>query len=151
MLIKMFKATVKGTLLPIGGNEDKGTRRDESSKLTFVQKGILSRVIKECKKPDPLIVVIPTASSIPVEVGEKYVAAFGQLDCNNIQVLDIRERSQAEDLNTLHWIKKADCVMFSGGNQSRITRIIRDTPLHHLLMDRYQNEGKLSLSRSYRL
>ncbi len=136
----MFETIVKGTLLPIGGNEDKGTKRDESSKLSFIQKGILSRVIKECNKPDPLIVVIPTASSIPVEVGEKYMAAFGQLDCHNVKVLDIQQRSHAEDLDTLHWVKKADCVMFSGGNQSKITRVIRGTPLHHLLIDRYQNE-----------
>lgn len=136
----MIRSEVKGTIIPIGGNEDKGTRRDESSLLNFVQKGILARVIKECKKPDPLIVVIPTASSIPVEVGEKYQAAFGQFDCSHIHVLDIRERSQTEDAENLQWIEQADCVMFSGGNQSRITRIIGDTPVHHLLMNRYQNE-----------
>ncbi len=126
--------------MPIGGNEDKGTGRDESSKINFVQRGILSRIIKECKKPDPLIVVIPTASSIPVEVGEKYTAAFGQLDCTNIRIVDVRDRSQAADPDVLEQVRKADCVMFSGGNQSKITRIIRDTPLHHLLMERYLHE-----------
>jgi len=136
----MIKSTVKGTLIPIGGNEDKGTRRDESSQLNFVQKGILARVIRECKRPDPLIVVVPTASSIPVEVGEKYQAAFGQFDCSNIHVLDIRDRAQTEDPSCLEWIEKADCVMFSGGNQSKITRIIGDTPMHHLLMERYYHE-----------
>lgn len=136
----MTETTVKGTLIPIGGNEDKGTRRDESSQLNFVQKGILARVIKECHRPDPLIVVVPTASSIPVEVGEKYQAAFGQFDCRNIHVLDIRDKEQTKDPSCLEWIEKADCVMFSGGNQSKITRTIRDTPMHDLLMKRYQNE-----------
>ncbi len=136
----MIRSEVKGTIIPIGGNEDKGTRRDESSQLNFVQKGILARVIKECKKPDPLIVVIPTASSIPLEVGEKYKAAFGQFNCSHIHVLDIREKFQSAYSESLEWVSKADCVMFSGGNQSRITRLIRDTPLHHLLMERYVHE-----------
>ena len=136
----MINTEVKGTIIPIGGNEDKGTRRDESSTLSFVQKSILGRVIKECKSREPLIVVVPTASSIPVEVGEKYKAAFGQFGFAQVHILDIREKRQTEDPETLRWIEKADCVMFSGGNQSKITRIIRDTPMHRLIMQRYQQE-----------
>ena len=131
---------IKGTIIPIGGNEDKGTHRDESTQLNFVQKSILARVIRECNNPEPLIVVIPTASRIPVEVGEKYQAAFGQFEAVRIRVLDIRERQQAEDAENLRWIAQADCVMFSGGNQSKITRIIRDTPMHLMLMQRYHDE-----------
>ncbi len=136
----MIDTKVKGTIIPIGGNEDKGTQRDESSKLNFVQKSILARVIRECKKPEPLIVVVPTASSIPVEVGEKYKAAFGQFEHVRTHILDIREKWQAEDPSNLRWIEEADCVMFSGGNQSKITRTICDTPMHELLMRRYQQE-----------
>ncbi|WPP50946.1 cyanophycinase [Catalinimonas niigatensis] len=152
----MINTEVKGTIIPIGGNEDKGTHRDESNQLNFVQKSILARVIRECKKPEPLIVVIPTASSIPVEVGEKYEAAFSQLDAAHIHILDIRERQQTENPEFLSWVEKADCVMFSGGNQSKITRIIFDTPLQRLLMQRYQQEefviagtsaGAMSMSR----
>ena len=136
----MIDTKVKGTIIPIGGNEDKGTHRDESSKLNFIQKSILSRVIQECKKPEPLIVVIPTASSIPVEVGEKYQAAYGQFNHVRIHILDIQEKWQAEDPEHLRWIAEADCVMFSGGNQSKITRTIYDTSMHELLMRRYQQE-----------
>lgn len=153
----MSDTHIKGTLIPIGGNEDKGTHRDESTQLNFVQKSILARVIRECDNPKPLIVVIPTASSIPVEVGEKYQAAFGQFDAVQIQVLDIRERAQTEEPENLRWIEQADCVMFSGGNQSKITRIIRDTPMHLLLVQRYHEEefviagtsaGAMSMSRA---
>lgn len=136
----MIDTKVKGTIIPIGGNEDKGTHRDESNQLNFVQKSILARVIRECKKPEPLIVVIPTASTIPVEVGEKYQAAFGQFNSVNVHILDIREKWQTEDPEHLYWIEKADCVMFSGGNQSKITRIIYNTPMHTLLMHRYMHE-----------
>ena len=153
----MSDTYIKGTIIPIGGNEDKGTHRDESTQLNFVQKSILARVIRECDNPEPLIVVIPTASSIPVEVGEKYQAAFGQFAAVRVHILDIRERSQAEDPEYLRWIAQADCVMFSGGNQSKITRIIRDTPMHSLLTQRFQEEefviagtsaGAMSMSRA---
>lgn len=136
----MINTKAKGTIIPIGGNEDKGTHRDESTQLNFVQKSILARVIRECKKQEPLIVVIPTASTIPEEVGEKYKAAFAQLDAARVHILDVRERWQTEDPEYLMWIERADCVMFSGGNQSKITRIIRETSMHHLLMQRYQHE-----------
>ena len=136
----MSETTTKGTIIPIGGNEDKGTHRDESTQLNFVQKSILARVIQECRNPEPLIVVVPTASQIPVEVGDKYRAAFGQFERVRVHILDVREPWQTEDAEHLRWIERADCVMFSGGNQSKITRLIRNTPMHRLLHQRYQQE-----------
>ena len=153
----MTDTTIKGTIIPIGGNEDKGTRQDESSQLNFVQKSILARVIHECPSPEPLIVVIPTASRIPVEVGEKYQAAFGQFSEVKVHVLDIRTKAQTKDPENLKWIERADCIMFSGGNQSKITKVIRNTPMHLLLIQRYHNEpvviagtsaGAMSMSRA---
>ena len=67
----------KGTLIPIGGNEDKGNTQNEQYTLEYVQDGILSRVVKESGGPEALIIVIPTASSIPGEVGDNYLSAFG--------------------------------------------------------------------------
>ena len=67
---------IKGTLIPIGGNEDKGIDGDESYSLEFIEEGILYHVVEEAGGIDATIVVIPTASSIPVEVGKNYVIAF---------------------------------------------------------------------------
>lgn len=132
--------TAKGTLIPIGGNEDKGNGENELYNLEFIDEGILSRVVKESGGTDALILVIPTASSIPVEVGENYLQAFEKLSCTNVKVLDIREREQSEAKKAIEWVKKADCIMFSGGNQSKITRKIGGTSLHKIMMERYQNE-----------
>jgi cyanophycinase len=55
--------SAKGVLIPIGGNEDKG--EDENYTLDFIEEGILSHVVKESGGDNALIVVIPTASSIP--------------------------------------------------------------------------------------
>lgn len=131
---------VKGILIPIGGNEDKGAENSESFHLEFIEEGILSRVVKESGGTDALIVIIPTASSIPKEVGENYQYAFRKLGCSNIQVMDIRERSQSEDPTFINLVKRADCIMFSGGNQSNIIKIIGGSTMHEILLERYQNE-----------
>ncbi len=131
---------IKGTLIPIGGNEDKGIKVNEQSTLEFISEGILYHVVKESGGINSKIIVIPTASSIPNEVGENYIKAFQKLGCENIHVMDIREREQSEEKENILRMKEADCVMFSGGNQSRITQMIGGTTLHAIMMDRYIND-----------
>lgn len=130
----------KGTLIPIGGNEDKGIEADEMYTLEFVEEGILAHVVKEAGGVDAKIVVIPTASSIPEEVGENYMTAFSTLGCNNVTVLDIRSQRDSESKEAVFLIKTADCIMFSGGDQSKIADKIGGTTIHQILVDRYQNE-----------
>lgn len=130
----------KGTLIPIGGNEDKGIEENEIYHLEFIEEGILSRVVKESGGKDSLILIIPTASSIPEEVGENYLEAFGKLGCKNLHVMNIRDRDQSETPGNIELMKKADCVMFSGGNQSNITEKIGGTTLHKIMMERYEKE-----------
>ena len=136
----MIKQNIKGTLIPIGGNEDKGKDESENHSLDFVEEGILFHVLRESGGVDSLVVVIPTASSIPVEVGENYIQAFKKLGCTNVKVLDIRNRVQSEESQNLEWIAKADCVMFSGGDQSKIVDKIGNTKMHELLMKRFIHE-----------
>jgi cyanophycinase len=131
---------IKGTLIPIGGNEDKGIDTSEMYNLEFIQEGILSRVVAESGGVDAIIAVIPTASSIPVEVGENYVMAFEKLGCKNIHILDIRTREDSDKPEYIHIMRKANCVMFSGGNQSVITEKIGGTLLHDIMLTRYYNE-----------
>ena len=132
--------SAKGTLIPIGGNEDKGIDEHEVYHLEFIEEGILSRVVKESGGVEAMIIIVPTASSIPDEVGQNYLEAFGKLGCNNLHIMDIRERQQSEDPNYISLLKKADCVMFSGGNQSNITKKIGGTTIHKILMDRYETD-----------
>jgi len=133
--------TPKGTLIPIGGNEDKGLEVTEQYSLEFISEGILYHVVNEGGGPEGLFVVIPTASSIPEEVGENYLAAFKKLGCDNVVVLDIRSKEDAELTSSLELVKKANCVMFSGGDQSKITDRIEGTLMHDLLADRYQHDA----------
>lgn len=130
----------KGTLIPIGGNEDKGIEADEMYTLEFIDEGILYHVVEEAGGVDANIVVIPTASSIPVEVGENYLTAFSTLGCKNVEVLDIRSKEDSETESAISLIKNANCVMLSGGNQSKITDKIGGTTIHSILVERYKNE-----------
>jgi cyanophycinase len=135
-----FMPQVKGTLIPIGGNEDKGITENEMYTLEFIDEGILFHAVKEAGGIDANIVIIPTASSIPIEVGENYLEAFTTLGCKNISVLDIRSKEDSEKKSSIDLIKNANCIMFSGGDQSKITKKIGGTTIHEILLDRYKNE-----------
>ncbi len=131
---------IQGTLIPIGGNEDKGAGDNEMYTLEFVDAGILHHVVEQAGGVKAKIIVIPTASSIPEEVGEMYLDAFTKLGCTNVTVLDIRCKEDSEEETAIALIKEANGVMFSGGDQSKITDRIGGTTIHKILTDRYQNE-----------
>jgi len=131
---------IRGILIPIGGNEDKGKNDDELYTLDYIHEGILYHVVQESGGIHASIKVIPTASSIPKEVGKNYIQAFTKLGCTDIEVLDIRSREDAEKEEVMEKIAAADCVMFSGGDQSKITNNIGNTSLHKLLHKRLIEE-----------
>ena len=130
---------IKGTLIPVGGNEDKG--RNENLGIDFITEGILFHIVRQWGGKTAKILVVPTASSIPEEVGQNYLDAFNKLGCNNVSVLDIRKKEQCHDLAFINELKECSGILFSGGDQSRIVDIISNTPFHDLLLKRYINEN----------
>lgn len=133
--------TPKGTLIAIGGNEQKKLKKTEESFQSHFGEGfILQDIINNSEVSKPKIEVITTASEIPGIVGKKYKETFLRLGVEDVGILDIRERNQADQSSTLNRIGNADIILFSGGDQSRISRIIKDTLTHTLLQKRYQNE-----------
>ena len=136
--------TPKGKLIAVGGNEDKGSYPNPKSKkkyyLDFFELGILKRFLQEIPAKNPTIEVITTASMIPEEVGERYVSAFGILGCEKINLMHIRNEEDVLNPEYIRRIAKSDGVMFSGGDQSRITRIFHGSEIVDILKDRYQNE-----------
>ncbi len=134
----------KGTLIPIGGNEDKGA--EEASGKDFIEEGILAHVVRAGGGTDAKIVVFPTASSIPDEVGENYQEAFGRLGCSNLEVVHIRQRADAYEEQVLKAVAEANTIMFSGGDQSRIVEYIKDTPLHNLFFQRLRTDANFVLA-----
>jgi cyanophycinase len=131
---------IKGVLIPIGGNEDKGLVQHEKFTLDFIEESILSHVVREAGGIDADIVIVPTASSIPVVVSDSYIEAFKKLGCNNLHVADIRNRHDSDSKLFQKRFEEADCVMFSGGDQSKISQFIKGTRVHDILKERYVNE-----------
>ena len=86
------------------------------------------------------IEVITTASMIPYEVGENYLDAFGKIGCTNIGLLHIRNREDAMREDYLERIKHCDGVMFSGGNQLRLSSVFGGTDFLKTIKQRYQQE-----------
>ncbi len=134
----------KGKLIAIGGAEDKGTDLEtgkiQRNNLNFFELGILSRIVEEAGGPLSRIEVITTASMIPYEVGDNYLNAFGKIGCTNIGVMHIRNRADAANAEYLERIATCDVVMFSGGNQLRLSSTFGGTPFLQKILDRYKNE-----------
>ena len=138
---------IRGKLIIIGGAVDKGSftetdlDKNAAKNLNFFEAGILKRIIDESKhKADSRIEVVTTASKIPKEIGPEYVKALHYLGADNVDVLDIVTREQAMDAEILARLKAADVVMFTGGDQLRLTSILGGTPFHDILLDKYHNE-----------
>jgi len=134
----------KGKLISVGGAEDKGTDLEQGfiqrNRLNFFELGILKRFIDEVGGVEKRIEVITTASSIPVEVGENYLDAFGKIGCKNIGVIDIRKREDVFEEGFINRVKNADGIMFTGGDQLRLTSIFGGTEIYNVLHDRYYNQ-----------
>ena len=133
----------KGKLIAIGGAEDKGTESDPNNfhrNLNFFELGILRRITDEAGGPKSRIEVVTTASMIPQEVGNNYLNEFGKIGCTNIGVMPIRTREEAMKTDYLNRIRKAAAVMFSGGNQMRLTAVFGGTEFLSTLKDRYLND-----------
>ncbi|GEO06885.1 cyanophycinase [Adhaeribacter aerolatus] len=134
--------TPKGILIAIGGKEDKGDKNNPIHERNeqFIKLEILERFTVELKGNNPLIVVIPTASTVPEEVAKDYITVFGKLNCKNVKVADIRSREDAVKQEYIQLIKEADGVMFTGGDQLRLTSILGGTEFLSFLKHRYLKE-----------
>ena len=137
---------IQGKLIIIGGAVDRGSfteknlDKDITKNLNFFEAGILKRIINESKHKElSRIEVITTASVIPREIGPEYIKAFGHLGANNTDVLYIEKREQASDPEVLERLRAADVVMFTGGDQLRLTSILGGTQFDTILLDKYRN------------
>lgn len=136
----------KGILIAIGGAVDKGTGSDDDKNNSenlvekFLEKGILKRLLEELSSKTNRVEIITTASLIPEEIGQHYVDAFNRLGNDNIGVIHIKKRKDTLNLEYLDRIQKAEGVLFTGGNQLRLTTIFGGTELLNVMLSRYQNE-----------
>lgn len=138
---------IKGKLIIIGGALDKGSFAETDldvnliNNLNFFETGILRRIILESKHQEKSrIEVITTASKIPKEIGPEYIKALEYLGAKNTEVMFLDKREMASSPDILERLKVADVVIFTGGDQLRLTSILGGTKFHDLLLEKYRTQ-----------
>lgn len=116
---------IQGQLVIIGGAEDK----EGECK-------ILREFVRRAGGLEARIVVMTVATELPREVGENYIRVFERLGVEDIRIADTVGREDAGDSSALEAIKKATGVFFTGGDQSRITGVLKDTEIDRVLHQR---------------
>ena len=137
-----------GKLMIIGGAVNKGsfseTDYDQNieKNLNFFERGILRKIIDESRlKENSVIEIITTASQIPQIVGPEYKKAFEFLGAKHVYILDITNREQANSDEITARASAADIVMFTGGDQLRLTSILGGTRFHDIILQKYREEN----------
>lgn len=117
--------TIKGTLIIIGGHEEKEGDRE-----------ILTEVARHAK--GGRLVIVTVASELPEELVTEYRAVFDGLGVKEVEALDVNVRSEGHDEARLEVLNGARVIFFTGGDQLRITSQIGDTPVFRTMRDLYR-------------
>lgn len=115
----------KGTLIIVGGHEDK-----EGDKKIL-------RLIAERARGKKLVVAT-VATEEPEETWREYKALFSELGVRHIEHLDIQTREQALSDNCAQYLADAAVIFFTGGDQLKITSQLGDSVVYrqiHLLLE----------------
>ncbi len=118
---KVPEGEQRGWIIPIGGAEDKESRRR-----------ILKRFVQLCGGRDARIAVIPTASRL-ADTGKRYEDLFERLEAGSATSIDFQTREDGEREDYLRVLETANGVFFTGGNQLRISTIMGGTSAAKLI------------------
>ncbi|MEM9162569.1 MAG: cyanophycinase [Cyanobacteria bacterium P01_F01_bin.4] len=122
-----MKHPPKGTLLIIGGAEDK----QETCQ-------ILREFVREAGGMNAHIAVLTAATSLPDEVGEDYRHVFERLGAKAVHVVHTETRADADRVEALEPLQQATGIFFTGGDQRRLIELIKDTDADRLIHERCQ-------------
>lgn len=109
---------IRYPVIIIGGAEDKTGERT-----------ILKAFFESAGGSDAKIGIIPCASREPTLVGRRYYDIFSEMGAPQVQVLDIRYRSECSELRWLDMLSDCTGVFLTGGDQLRLHELIGGTPL----------------------
>lgn len=118
-----------GQLVIIGGAEDK----EGDCK-------ILREFVRRAGGTKARIVIMTAATELPREVGENYTKIFERIGAEDVRIVDTETRDDARSSTALEAIENATGVFFTGGDQARITGILKDTEIDTAIHKRF-SEG----------
>ncbi len=114
----------RGWIVPIGGAENKENDRR-----------ILERFLRVSGGESADLVVIPTASRMH-ETGPRYEKLFTDLGAARVTVMDFDTRRDCQEAGRLARLEEASGILFTGGNQLRVTTLLGGTPVAKLIRAR---------------
>ena len=121
--------STKNTILVIGGAEDKVHGKE-----------ILQTFLNRSGGTNAIIGIIPCASREPSLIGERYYRIFEDLGAKQIKVLDIRDRTAADDPVYLDFVEQCTGIFMTGGDQLRLCGLLAETPLMNRIVARAQKQ-----------
>lgn len=87
---------------------------------------------------DARVVILPIASSIPLQRQKIYERIFRAAKVYTIDTLHIMSRHEAFQNEHFDLLHKATLIFFTGGDQLKITSLLGGTPIEEVLHERYQ-------------
>ncbi len=119
--------STKKAILIIGGAEDKVHGKE-----------ILQTFFNRSGGSDAVLGIIPCASREPTLIGDRYYRIFEDMGAKQIKVLDIRDRSSADDSVYLDFVESCTGIFMTGGDQLRLCGLLAETPLMDRIVTRAQ-------------
>ena len=117
---------INGNLVVIGGAEDKNGEQN-----------ILKKVVNLAGGAGAKLLVLTTATEKPEEVGNEYRNVFNRLGIDNLNILHINSREDANNEYVADLFMDSTGIFFTGGDQLRITSILGGTRAYKALHDAY--------------
>ncbi len=128
---KSVKANKQGTLIIVGGSEDK------TGEMV-----ILNEIAK--RTGNGKMVIATLASQVSAEVWDEYRKIFKKMGVKNIVHFYIDQPEQARDPKYLDVFDNAKTVYFTGGDQLKITTKIGGTPILERILEIYNDDGVIA-------
>jgi cyanophycinase len=136
--------TPKGKMLIIGGAEDKGEGEFcppiKGKNVNFKHYEILGELLPPEGSKEHRIEIITTASEIPEEMSKTYMNAYKRAGFQNIHHMSIQTKEEARSPAFLKRIEKTHVVLFSGGDQFRLSTILGGTEFTDIICRRYKED-----------
>lgn len=133
--------TPKGTLLLIGGHEDKSAAEAEPDAGAHMPHAAHFRILGELIAKTPRahhdIQVIATASSIPEEMEALYREAYRAAGFAEVSIIHIAAAEDAARADFITRIHYAHAVFFTGGDQLRLTAMLHGSAVLEAIRKKY--------------
>lgn len=138
----MLQQIPKGTLLLIGGAEDRSDSEGLTRNREYERYEILSELLpKKQHNRKKRLEIITTASTVPVEINELYRETFKKIGFKDIGFINMINNIEADSPKFVKRINQAHAVFFSGGDQFRLSTILGTSDVVEKVKEKYMKDS----------